>query len=247
MTRDAVASGAGSTYGAGHPDSAPRTPDGRWTNWSISRVMMLDGTHMTGLVRPRQHLGMIWREWEATGRPMPYALVQGGPPGVPVVGGIPLPAGADEVAYLGTLLERPVDVVRCETFDLEVPATAEVVIEGYLSATRDRVGDPFAEFHGWALEKTSPQPVFSIEAVTYRNDPIWLLAAAGRPVDDSHVAPGAGISAEIVAIMRAAGLPVTTAWLALSTACHWAVITVPPDWRRTLPGAGRRGIRPPHR
>jgi 4-hydroxy-3-polyprenylbenzoate decarboxylase len=219
-----------------------RTPDGRWTNWSISRVMMLDGTHMTGLVLPSQHLGMIWREWEAIGRPMPYALVQGGPPGVPVVGGIPLPAGADEVAYLGALLERPVDVVRCETFDLEVPATAEVVIEGYLSATRDSVEGPFAEFHGWALEETSPQPVFSIEAVTYRDDPIWPLAAAGRPVDDSHVAPGAGISAEIVAILRDAGLPITTAWLALSTACHWAVITVPPDWRDALPGLDTAGF-----
>ncbi|MGW5253394.1 UbiD family decarboxylase [Streptomyces sp. NPDC004012] len=213
-----------------------RTPDGRWTNWSISRIMMIDEQHMTGLVLPSQHLGMIWREWEAIGEPMPYALVQGGDPGVPVVGGMTLPAGADEVAYLGALLGKPVDVVQCETNDLVVPASAEVVIEGRLSASRDAVEGPFAEFHGWALPETSPQPLFSIEAITYRDDPIWPLAAAGRPVDDSHVAPAAGISAEVVATLRTAGLPVTTAWLPLGAACFWTVITVPQNWREALPG-----------
>lgn len=215
---------------------AARTPDGRWTNWSISRVMMIDGQHMTGLVLPSQHIGMVWQEWEAIGEPMPYAMVQGGDPGIAAVGGMTLPAGVDEVAYLGALLGRPVDVVPCETNDLVVPASAEVVIEGHLSASRDAVEGPFAEFHGWALPETSPQPLFSIEAITYRDDPIWPLAAAGRPVDDSHVAPAAGISAEVVTILREAGLPVTTAWLPLGAACFWTVITVPQNWRDALPG-----------
>ena len=42
-----------------------KTPDGRWTNWAITRIMKLDDRHMTGLVLPSQHVGMIWREWEA--------------------------------------------------------------------------------------------------------------------------------------------------------------------------------------
>ncbi|MEU9151882.1 UbiD family decarboxylase [Streptomyces sp. NPDC048417] len=213
-----------------------RTPDGRWTNWSISRIMMIDGRHMTGLVLPGQHLGMIWREWEAIGQPMPYALFQGGDPGAAVVGGMTVPTEVDEGAYLGALLGRPVDVVKCETNDLEVPASAEVVIEGHLSATRDAVEGPFAEFHGWALPETSPQPLFGIEAITYRSDPVWPLAPAGRPVDDSHVAPAAGISAEVVSELRKAGIPVTTAWLPLGAACFWTVITVPSHWRELMPG-----------
>jgi len=213
-----------------------RTPDGRWTNWSISRVMMIDNYHLTGLVLPQQHLGMIWQEWEKLGEPMPYALVQGGDPGLAAVGGMTLPAGADEGAYLGALYGEPVEVVRCETIDLEVPYGAEVVIEGHLSAHRDATEGPFAEFHGWALAETSPQPVFSVEAITYRDEPIWPLCAAGRPVDDSHLAPTAGVSAELVATVRGAGLPVSTAWLPLGTACHWMVITVPGDWRASLPG-----------
>ena len=203
---------------------------------------MLGAQRMTGLVLPGQHLGMIWHEWEKLGQPMPYALVQGGAPGVPVVGGLPIPEGADEGAYLGALLGEPVDVVTCETLDLEVPATAEVVIEGHVSPTRDAIEGPFAEFHGYALDETSPQPAFSVEAITYRDDPIWPLAVPGRPVDDSHVAPAAGFSANVVAILRDAGLPVTTAWMPLDAACHWMVVTVPENWRDLLPSVDTAGF-----
>ena len=86
-----------------------RTPDGRWTNWSISRIMMLDNRHMTGLFLPQQHIGMIWAEWEKIGKPMPFAVVQGGDPGVPMVGGMPIPDEVDEGTFLGTLYGEPVE------------------------------------------------------------------------------------------------------------------------------------------
>src|SRR5258708_28757892 len=101
--------------------------------------MRINARHMSGLVLPSQHLGMIWRGWEAMGEPMPSALVQGGDPGIAVVGGMTAPTEVDEGAYLGAVLGKPVDVVKSETNDLEVPASAEVVIEGHLSATRDAV------------------------------------------------------------------------------------------------------------
>jgi UbiD family decarboxylase len=212
-----------------------RTPDRRWTNWSISRIMMMDNSHMTGLFLPQQHIGMIWAEWEKIGKPMPFAVVQGGDPGVPMVGGMPIPAEMDEGTYLGTLYGEPVDVVRCETNDLEVPAGAEVIIEGHVSITRDATEGPYAEFHGYALPETSPEPIYTIEAITYRDNPIWPISATGRPPDDSQIAPALGVSAEIVALLRSAGLPITTAWLLVDTACHWMIITVPSDWREVLP------------
>jgi UbiD family decarboxylase len=213
-----------------------RTPDGRWTNWSISRIMMIDGRHMTGLVLPQQHIGVIWQEWEKLGKPMPFAVVQGGDPGVPMVGGMPIPADVDEGTFLGTLYGEPVEVVKCETVDLEVPASAEVVIEGHLSITRDATEGPYAEFHGYALPETSPEPIYTIEAITYRDDPIWPVTSTGRPPDDSQIAPAVGVSAELVALLRGAGLPITTAWLLVDTACHWMIITVPPNWRDELSG-----------
>ena len=212
------------------------TPDRRWTNWSISRIMMIDGRHMTGLVLPQQHIGVIWAEWEKIGKPMPFAVVQGGDPGVPMIGGMPIPADVDEGSFLGTLYGEPVEVVKCETIDLDVPATAEVVIEGHLSITRDATEGPYAEFHGYALPETSPEPVYTIEAITYRDNPIWPVTSTGRPPDDSQIAPAVGVSAEMVALLRNAGLPVTTGWLLVDTACHWMIITVPRHWRDVLPG-----------
>jgi UbiD family decarboxylase len=213
-----------------------RTPDGRWTNWSISRIMMIDGRHMTGLVLPQQHIGVIWGEWEKIGEPMPFAVVQGGDPGVPMIGGMPIPADVDEGSFLGTLYGEPVEVVKCEILDLEVPATAEVVIEGYLSVTRDATEGPYAEFHGYALPETSPEPVYTIEAITYRDNPIWPVTSTGRPPDDSQIAPAVGVSAELLVLLRNAGLPITTAWLLVDTACHWMIITVPQNWCDVLPG-----------
>lgn len=213
-----------------------RTPDGRWTNWSIARIMLIDGKHMTGLVIPAQHIGMIWQEWVEIGRPMPYALVQGGDPAIPFVGGIPLEPGVDEAGYIGALYGDAVDVVRCETVDLEVPAGAEIVIEGHLSIGRDAREGPFGEFAGYASTETSMQPVYTVEAITHRDDPIWPLVAEGRPVDEFHTVTGVGQAAEVLAELRAAGLPVTTAWSPLRAASHWMVVTVPQDWRERLPG-----------
>ncbi|HEY1441305.1 MAG TPA: UbiD family decarboxylase [Mycobacterium sp.] len=212
-----------------------KTPGGRWTNWSISRIMMLDNRRMTGLFLPQQHIGMIWAEWEKIGQPMPFAVVQGGDPGVPMIGGMPIPAEMDEGTFLGTLYGEPVEVVSCETVDLDVPAGAEVVIEGHVSITRDATEGPYAEFHGWALPETSPEPVYTIEAITYRDDPIWPVTATGRPPDDSQIAPAVGVSAELVALLRNAGLPITTAWLLVDTSCHWMILTVPRQWRDVLP------------
>jgi len=214
-----------------------RTPDGRWTNWSNARIMMIDDQHMTGQVVPYQHIGMIWQEWANLGEPMPFALVQGGDPAVPIIGGIPFPdKDRDEAGYIGALYGEPIDVVRCETVDLDVPASAEVVIEGHLSVSRDALEGPFGEFAGYMPTETSMQPIYTVEAITYRDDPIWPFVAEGRPVDEYHLVSGAGMCAEILAALRATGLPISTVWKPLHAAGHWTVITVPSDWRNRLPG-----------
>lgn len=214
-----------------------KTPDGSWTNWSITRIMKLDGKRMTGLVIPPQHIGLMWEAWAERGEPMPYALVQGGPPSVPFVGGIPLPRDIDEAGYIGALHGEPLEVVRCETVDLEVPAHAEVVIEGHLSIGRDSLEGPFGEYAGYASTHTSHQPVFTVEAITHRDAPIWPVVAEGRPPDEYHTVTGTGRAAKELYALRAAGLPITTVWVPYAAAMHWAVVTVPDDWRERLPGA----------
>lgn len=212
-----------------------RTPDGSFTNWSIARIMMIDGKHMTGLVLHPQHIAYVWQQWADLGRDMPFALVQGGPPVLPFVSGMPLPDGVEEAGYIGALTGEPVELVQCETVDLQVPASAEIVIEGHLSAERTGVEGPMGEYSGYRPNETSMQPVYTIEAITHRNDPIWPTVVEGEPVDEYHTATGLTLAAEALTQLRSAGLPVGSAWMPFEAASHLLVVSVVSDWRDRLP------------
>jgi UbiD family decarboxylase len=64
-----------------------QTPDGKWTNWSVNRMMLLDRNKLTCLIPPNQHLGMIHAQWKAIGRPTPIVVAVGVEPALPYVGG----------------------------------------------------------------------------------------------------------------------------------------------------------------
>ncbi|WP_210271408.1 UbiD family decarboxylase [Rhizobium sp. RM] len=212
-----------------------KSPDGKWTNWSIARVMKVDGKRMAGLIVPSQHIGQIWAEWVKLGQPMPYVLVQGMAPAIACVAGIPIPAGVDEADYVGALWNEPIEVVKALTNDLELPANSEVVIEGHVSLTRDCPEGPYGEYSGYLGTHSSLQPTFHVEAISYRDDPIWPLVVAGRPTDESHTIWAMGMAADATALLRAAGLPVTCTWAPEESAVHWFVVVVPNDWRDVLP------------
>jgi hypothetical protein len=115
---------------------------------------------MTGLRIPTQHIGKVWAEWLERGEPMPFALVQGPAPAISCVPGIPLPDGVNEADYVGALLGEPVELVKAVTVDLEVPATAEIVIEGQVSLTRDSIEGSFGEYLGcWKPNPVGSRPI----------------------------------------------------------------------------------------
>ena len=104
---------------------------------------------MTGIVHPLQHLGQIHGMWKKLGKPMPFAMFQGGAPFIPFVSGMPLPAGLSEADYMGGYFGQPVEVVKCESVDLEVPTGAEIVIEGHISDTETAPEGPMGEYAGY--------------------------------------------------------------------------------------------------
>ena len=208
-----------------------QTPDGKWTNWAIARVMLIDRNRMAGIVHPLQHLGQVHGMWKALGKPMPFAMFQGGPPFIPFVSGMPLPAGVSEADYMGAYFGRPVDVVRCETVPLDVPATAEIVVEGFLSDKETAPEGPMGEYAGYLWPGPgTPKPVYNVTAVTYRNNPILPIVAAREPVEEDHTAQGMPSAAELLGEIRDAGIPATMAWVPFESANHWMVVTVPTDW-----------------
>lgn len=228
-----IHNGDGGRYFGTWATVVAQTPDKTWTNWGIARVMLLDKKRLTGIVHPLQHLGMIFGMWKQIGKPMPFAIFQGGPPFIPFVSSMPLPAHLSEADYMGAYFGAPAEVVRCETVDLEVPAEAEIVVEGYLSTTETAAEGPMGEYAGYLWPGPGTQrPVYNVTAISYRDNPILPVVAAGEPVEEDHTAQGITSAAELLAELRDKNLPATMAWVPLESANHWLVVTVPRDWKK---------------
>jgi 4-hydroxy-3-polyprenylbenzoate decarboxylase len=209
-----------------------QSPDKSWTNWSIARIMIVDKTHMAGIVAPFQHIGMIHKMWADIGKDMPFALALGVEPFLPFAGGMPLPAHFDEADYVGGYFGEAIEVTPAETVDLMVPATAEIVVEGHLSATEKLPEGPMGEYAGYLWNSGPfPKPMYTVTAITHQDDAILPVSVAGEPPEENHTAWGVPNAAEIVYELRKEGIPVATAWSPFESANHWYVIALDLDWQ----------------
>ena len=215
-----------------------RSPDRSHVNWSVARIMLLGPRTATGTFHPFQHIGMILNEWREIGEDMPFALALGVEPMVLFAAGIPVPRELDEGDYVGAHFGEPVEVVRCETNDLEVPASAEIVVEGTVSVTEQGPEGPMGDYAGYMFpESPAQQPIYKVDAITHRDDPIFPFTCAGEPPEEDHTITGPGMSALAVHAMRESGLPVTSAWIPFESALGWMFVSVPDDWRDVEPDA----------
>src|SRR5258708_2390297 len=104
----------------------------------------------------------------------------GADPATTLSGMLPIPPDLDEMMFAGFLRREPVEMVACETNDLEVPANAEIVLEGYVNLNAMRVDGPFGDHTGfYSLE--GEYPVFHVECITQRKDPIYLTTVVWPP------------------------------------------------------------------
>ena len=114
-----------------------------------------------------------WLKWKKLGKPMPAAIVLGGPPCVLYVGGMKVPPGVDELTIAGGLVGQPLNVVKAKTVDLLVPAEAEIVIEGYVSTEYLEPEAPFGESHG-LVNLQEYNCFMDITCITRRKDAIFM-------------------------------------------------------------------------
>ena len=114
-----------------------------------------------------------------TGR-MDVAVAIGTDPAITFSAIVPAPPDVEEYLIAGFLRQKPVELVKCETVDLEVPASSEIVLEGYVNLDELRTEGPFGDHTGfYSLEDL--YPVFHLTCVTHRNDPIYATTIVGRP------------------------------------------------------------------
>jgi 4-hydroxy-3-polyprenylbenzoate decarboxylase len=137
------------------------------------------------------------------------ACVIGWDPIMPFLAGSPVPAGVCEWDVMGAYRGEPAQLVRCETVDLEVPATAEIVIEGFISddpATWELEG-PFGEFTGYVSDLPTPRPTMRVTCITHRRDPIFRGCLEGT-------LPGSFSENSVMSSVQRAGI----AWTILTGA-----------------------------
>jgi UbiD family decarboxylase len=164
------------------------------------------------LIKGGQHWGAHFAKWSARGQPMPVACVIGWDPIMPFLSGSPLPAGVCEWDVMGAYRGEPVELVRCETVDLDVPASAEIVIEGTISddpASYELEG-PFGEFTGYVSDLPTPRPTMKISCITHRRDPILSGSLEGTlPGSYSENSVMSSVQRAAIAwnILNGAGIP----------------------------------------
>ena len=127
------------------------------------------------------------RRWaEEKHEPLPAAAVIGADPGTILAAVTPVPDTLSEYQFAGLLRGQKVDLVRAKTVPLEVPAEAEIVIEGHVSLDDYRDEGPFGDHTGY-YNAVEPFPVFTVSAITMRRDPIYLSTYTGRPPDEPSI------------------------------------------------------------
>jgi 4-hydroxy-3-polyprenylbenzoate decarboxylase len=113
------------------------------------------------------------------------AVAIGADPATAMAGILPVPPDMDEFLFSGFLRRAPVELVCCQTVDLEVPANAEIVLEGFVEIGEMRTEGPFGDHTGfYSLE--GQFPVFHLTCITHRKEPLYLTTIVGRPPQEDY-------------------------------------------------------------
>ena len=164
-----------------------KDPDTSWENSGVYRQVIHDRNSTSMAVAQGQHIWMHWRKWRRQGKNLPLAVAIGWDPVLPAVSAAPVPMGVDEWEVMGALRGEPVELVKCETVDLRVPASSEIVLEGEVitDVSTFKNDGPFAEYPGY-YGGPSQRPVFKVNCITFRNDPIFQGTITGKPITEDH-------------------------------------------------------------
>jgi 4-hydroxy-3-polyprenylbenzoate decarboxylase len=127
-----------------------------------------------------------YRKWAARGERMPVAAVLGVDPATVFSGLAPVPEGISNFVFASFLRSEPLELVPGHSVDLEVPAQAEIVLEGYVDPTERHEEGPFGDHTGY-YSAPEPFPVFHVTCITHREHPVYLTTVTGKPPTEDAV------------------------------------------------------------
>lgn len=163
-----------------HPETGTR-------NLGVYRMQIIDKTHALMHWQKHKrgaHHGDISKE---RGEKIPVAIIIGGEPATIFSSIAPVPEGLDKYLFAGITRKEGIKTVKCKTIDLDVPANAEIVLEGYVDPEDIRDEGPFGDHTGY-YTPVEPYPTFTLTGIMRRKDPIYVTTVVGKPVlEDAYI------------------------------------------------------------
>jgi 4-hydroxy-3-polyprenylbenzoate decarboxylase len=208
-------------------------------NAAIYRMMVHDKNTTGIMCNILQDIGIhLGRAMNKNEERMPCAVAIGVDPAIIEAAVAKVPLRESELEFAAAFRGgEPVDVVKCETLDLEVPATAEIVLEGEIMVKERKKEGPFGEFMGY-FEEEMELPVFKVHCITHRNNPLYLMTTEGHFHGDGE---NIRVVSQISSFTESASKIVTgfrNAWLPHTGRGYMAVISI----KKRYPGWGKQAV-----
>jgi 4-hydroxy-3-polyprenylbenzoate decarboxylase len=214
-----------------------RGPQKTRRNLGIYRQQVIDRNRV--IMRWLSHRGgaLDFRDWRQVhpGEPFPLAVALGADPATILAAVTPVPDTLSEYAFAGLLRGSRTELVRCQSHDLEVPASAELVLEGFVYPEDEAPEGPFGDHTGYYNE-VEHFPVFTIERITCRQDPIYHSTYTGRPPDEPAIL-GVALNEVFVPILQKQFPEIVDFYLP-PEGCSYRVAVV--SMRKQYPGHAKR-------
>lgn len=185
-----------------------RDPETRVQNVGTYRLQVKNPLRGGLMINPQRGMRVHLNKNDERGAATEAAIVFGTDPVIGLTSVSPFPTGVDELAAAGGIRGEAVEVVRCKTIDIDVPATAEIVIEGRVPAHGRELEGPFGEYAGY-MGAPGNNPVFEVTAITHRRNPIYQAFISQMPPSESSCIKAFGRENEIRRhLVNNLGLPV---------------------------------------
>jgi 4-hydroxy-3-polyprenylbenzoate decarboxylase len=196
-------------------------------NWGMYRQMLFDEKTLVGPVLPFSDMGkMFHNKYEPRNIPQPFAIVINPDPLSAIASCAPASKPEDEFTSL--LMGEPVELVKCVTSDLQVPAHAEIIIEGVLVPNVLIDEAPFGEYTGYRTSPREKRTVYRVKAITMRKNPMMAMSNMGFPTDEGQLLRSFSLGLESDKLLRDQGIPITGVYMLPESTHHLTVVGVKP-------------------
>ena len=163
-----------------HPETGVR-------NLGVYRMQIIDKTHASMHWQKHKRGANHGDISKDRGEKIPTAIIFGGEPATVFSSIAPVPEGLDKYLFAGITRKEGIKTVKCKTIDLEVPANAEIVLEGYVDPEDIRDEGPFGDHTGY-YTPVEPYPTFTLTGIMRRKNPVYVTTVVGKPIlEDAYI------------------------------------------------------------